>query len=90
MGRTVPEAFTKGKRFAFTGGTPKLMGTPRTFARHGKGGTWMSDAVPNFHRVADELCVIRSMNTDQFNHTPAELLLYTGSPTRDTRAWAPG
>jgi len=39
----------------------------------------MSDAMPNLHQVADELCVIRSMTTDQFNHAPAELLLYTGS-----------
>lgn len=79
-GQDCPDEFTKGKRFAFTGGTPKLMGTPRTYKQCGKNGTWMSDAVPNFQRVADELCVIRSMNTDQFNHTPAELLLYTGSP----------
>lgn len=40
----------------------------------------MSDAIPHLHEVADELCVINSMNTDQFNHAPAELLLYTGSP----------
>jgi len=79
-GENCPEAFTKGKRFAFTSGTPKLLGTPRQFARHGKGGVWMSDALPNLHKVADEMCVIRSMTTDQFNHAPAELLLYTGSP----------
>ena len=40
----------------------------------------MSDAVPHLHDVADELCVIKSMYTDQFNHAPAELLLFTGSP----------
>jgi hypothetical protein len=40
----------------------------------------MSDAIPRLHDLADELCVIKSMNTDQFNHTPAELLLFTGSP----------
>jgi hypothetical protein len=40
----------------------------------------MSDAIPHLHSVADELCVIRSMSTDQFNHAPAELLVYTGSP----------
>jgi hypothetical protein len=39
---------------------------------------WMSDAVPNFHGIADEMCLIRSMHTDQFNHAPAELLLFTG------------
>lgn len=79
-GQPAPDAFVKGKTFAFTSGTPKLMGTPRKFAQHGKGGIWMSDAVPNFHRIADDICVIKSMWTDQFNHAPAELLLYTGSP----------
>ncbi len=79
-GEPCPDSFIKGKRFAFTSGTPKLLGTPRTFAQHGQGGVWMSDAVPHLHDVADELCVIKSMYTDQFNHAPAELLLFTGSP----------
>jgi hypothetical protein len=78
-GQPCPEEFTKGKRFAFTSGTPKLLGTPRTFAQHGQGGVWLSDAIPNLHSVADEMCVIKSMFTEQFNHAPAELLLYTGS-----------
>jgi hypothetical protein len=79
-GQDCPDEFLKGKRFAFTSGTPKLLGTRRTFAQYGKNGVWMSDAIPNLHDVADELCVIKSMNTDQFNHAPAELLVFTGSP----------
>jgi len=79
-GQDCPDAFLKGKRFAFTSGVPKLLGTPRKFAQHGQGGVWLSDAIPHLHSVADELCVIRSMTTDQFNHAPAELLVYTGSP----------
>jgi hypothetical protein len=75
-----PDEFLKGRTFAFTTGVPKLMGTPRKFSQHGKAGIWMSDAIPRFHEVADDLCVIKSLNTDQFNHTPAELLLFTGSP----------
>ncbi len=78
-GEDCPDAFLKGKRFAFTTGVPKLLGTPRKFERRGKSGLWMSDAIPHLHAVADELCVIRSMHTDQFNHAPAELLVYTGS-----------
>src|SRR3954465_10571278 len=66
-----PDEFVKGRQFAFTSGVPKLMGTPRTFAQYGKGGIWMSDAIPQLQTVADELCVIKSMNTDQFNHAPA-------------------
>ena len=77
--KACPDEFLKGRRFAFTTGVPKLMGTPRQFAPQGEAGIWMSDAIPKLHDVADELCVIKSMNTDQFNHTPAELLLFTGS-----------
>ncbi len=79
-GQDCPDAYLKGKRFAFTSGTPKLLGTRRTFSQHGRGGIWLSDAIPHLHTVADELCVIRSMTTDQFNHAPAELLAFTGSP----------
>ena len=79
-GQNCPDEYLKGKRFAFTSGVPKLLGTPRTFQKYGKGGVEMSDAIPHLHDVADDLCVIRSMNTDQFNHAPAELLLFTGSP----------
>src|SRR5215510_3592652 len=74
-----PDEFIKGRRFAFTSGVPKLMGTPHKFAQYGKAGMWMSDAIPHFQTIADDLCLIKSMNTDQFNHTPAELLLFTGS-----------
>ncbi|MEZ5323753.1 MAG: DUF1501 domain-containing protein [Verrucomicrobiales bacterium] len=79
-GQDCPDEFLKGKRFAFTSGTPKLLGTPRTFTQHGQDGLWLSDAIPHLQGVADELCVINSMNTDQFNHAPAELFVYTGSP----------
>ncbi len=75
-----PDEFLAGREFAFTSGVPKLMGSPRKWERYGKAGMWMSDAVPHFHGIADELCMVHSMHTDQFNHAPAELLVYTGSP----------
>ncbi|QDU94747.1 DUF1501 domain-containing protein [Lignipirellula cremea] len=78
-GQDCPAQFLEGKRFAFTSGVPKLLGTPRKFQQFGENGMWMSDALPNLQKVADELCVVNSMNTDQFNHAPAELLVYTGS-----------
>ena len=77
-GKPCPDSFLKGRTFAFTSGVPKLMGSPRTFKQYGKGGLWMSDAVPNFHTVADDVTLLRAMHTDQFNHAPAELLLFTG------------
>ncbi len=79
-GQDCPDEFLKGRTFAFTSGVPRLLGTPRKFRQCGQSGTWLSDAVPNLQRVADDLCLIHSMTTDQFNHAPAELLLYTGSP----------
>ena len=77
-GKPCPDSFLKGRTFAFTSGVPKLMGSPRTFKQYGKGGLWMSDAVPNFQTVADDVTLLRAMHTDQFNHAPAELLLFTG------------
>lgn len=79
-GEDCPKKFLEGREFAFTTGTPKLLGTPRKFSRVGQSGMWLSDAVEGLHAVADEMCVVHSMHTDQFNHAPAELLIYTGSP----------
>lgn len=73
-----PAEFMKGERFAFIKGTPKLLGTPHGFKQHGQSGMWVSDLMPNIAMVADDLALVRSMSTDQFNHAPAELFLYTG------------
>ncbi len=79
-GEPCPDEFYEGKQFAFTSARPTLLGTPHAFSQHGPGGAWFSDAVPRLAEVADELCFVRSMYTEQFNHAPAQLLLYTGSP----------
>lgn len=79
-GQLCPNELLKGKKFAFTSGQPRLLGTPRKFSQHGDSGAWLSDAVMNLRPVADDLCFIKSMHTEQFNHAPAQLLLYTGSP----------
>ncbi|MFM8290201.1 MAG: DUF1501 domain-containing protein, partial [Planctomycetia bacterium] len=79
-GTDCPAETIAGKQFAFTTGTPKLLGTRRKWVRCGESGIELSDAIPHLHRVADKLCFVKSMFTDQFNHAPAELLVYTGSP----------
>jgi hypothetical protein len=86
-GENCPEEFLRGRRFAFTSGVPKLLGTPRRFARHGQSGAWLSDALPQVTGVVDDLCFIKSMFTDQFNHAPAELMLFTGSPLFGRPSW---
>src|SRR5262245_9012332 len=78
-GEPCPDSLIKGKRFAFTSGVPKLLGTPQNFKQRGKGGAWVSDVLPGIASLADDLTFVKSMYTEQFNHAPAELLLYTGS-----------
>jgi hypothetical protein len=75
-----PKELLENQRFAFIKGHPKLLGTPFKFKQHGQGGTWISELLPNISTFADDIAVVRSMWTDQFNHAPAELFLYTGSP----------
>ena len=85
-GQDCPDSLIAGKTFAFTsGGKPKLLGTPQKFAQRGQGGAWMSAALPRLAEIADELTFIKSLHTEQFNHGPAELLLFTGSPRSDGR-----
>jgi hypothetical protein len=79
-GKPCPESYTKGQQFAFIKGTPKLLGSPHKFAKYGKSGQEMSNLLPHLATVADDLCIVRSMKTDQFNHAPAQLFLHTGSP----------
>jgi hypothetical protein len=79
-GQPCPESYTKGQQFAFIKGTPKLLGTPHKFAQYGDSGQEISEILPHLQGVADELCIVRSMYTDQFNHAPAQLFVHTGSP----------
>jgi uncharacterized protein (DUF1501 family) len=55
------------------------MGSPRTFRPHGQCGMELSDLLPHIGSIADDICLIRSMHTDQFNHVPGQLLMNTGS-----------
>ena len=78
-GQPCPDSFLKGERFAFIQGHPKCLGTPHKFAPRGQSGQMISDLLPNISKHADDMTIVRSMTTDQFNHAPAELLLYTGN-----------
>ncbi len=78
-GKDCPAALLKGKQFAFIQGIPKLLGPVFKFKQAGESGQWISDRLPNLEKVIDELCFIKSIWTDQFNHGPAQLLMQTGS-----------
>lgn len=77
-GELCPDEFIKGKRFAFLRGHPRLAASQFVFARHGQSGAAFSDLLPHLAKVADELCFIHSLHTDEFNHAPAQLFLHTG------------
>jgi len=74
-----PESLLKGERFAFIKGVPRMLGTPHRFRQCGPAGAWVVDLLPQMQGIMGNVALIRSMNTDQFNHAPAELFLYTGS-----------
>ena len=75
-----PEEMIEGKTFAFIKGRPKLMGPAFPYRKFGKSGMELCEKIPNLGSHADDICLIRSMHTDQFNHAPAQLALHTGSP----------
>ena len=77
-GKACPQEYLEGKRFAFIKGTPTMMGPVYQTAQHGESGQWVSELLPNLASIVDDLCIIRSMHTDQFNHSPAQLLAHTG------------
>jgi hypothetical protein len=79
-GKDCPEEFLKGKRFAFIRGVPKMLGPLFKFQQHGQSGQWLSELMPHLASRVDDICVIRSMNTEQFNHAPAQLFMHTGQP----------
>jgi hypothetical protein len=77
-GQLPPEHLLKGERFAFINPKSKLLGSPFTFEKRGDCGMDMSDLLPNLARVADKSTLIRSVKTDNVNHTPAQVLMATG------------
>ena len=79
-GQALPESMLKNMRFAFLAKeSARIMGTPRTFKPYGQCGMELSDLIPHIGSIADDICLVRSMHTDQFNHVPGQLLMNTGS-----------
>lgn len=79
-GKVCPQSFLENKRFAFIQGTPKMLGPQYPFQQYGESGAWVSDRMPNLAKHVDDICFIKSMQTDQFNHGPAQLMVHTGQP----------
>ncbi|MDB5386686.1 MAG: hypothetical protein JWM11_2332, partial [Planctomycetaceae bacterium] len=90
-GRTIPAALLAGQRFAFIRSDAAALGPRFKFARHGQSGAELSEVLPHLAKVADDICVVKSVHTDQFNHAPAQIFFNTGfaQPGRPALgAWA--
>lgn len=79
-GKPCPESLLEGKKFAFIRGIPSMLGPQATFQQYGQSGAWVSERLPHFSKVVDDVCFLHAVHTDQFNHAPAQLLLHSGSP----------
>ena len=78
-GQPIPESYAKGTRFAFISTeTARLKGSPRVFRKHGEAGLEFSDRLPHVAGCADDIAVVRSMHTDEFNHHPGQLMMNCG------------
>ncbi len=78
-GQPCPQSFIEGKKFAFIRGVPTLLGPQAEFKQYGQSGIWLSDNLPHFQTVVDDVSILKAVTTDQFNHAPAQLLMHTGS-----------
>jgi Protein of unknown function (DUF1501) len=77
-GEPIPESYVKGERFAFIKGVPRLLGSPVGFRKRGRCGAEISDLLPHLAMRADDIAIVRSMKTSQFNHAPAQIFMNSG------------
>src|SRR5687767_1466853 len=77
-GKSIPPEVIGGQRYAFIRSDAACLGPRFKFARHGQAGTEISEALPHLAKVVDDICLIRSVKTDQFNHAPAQLFFNSG------------
>jgi uncharacterized protein DUF1501 len=79
-GQPLPESMTKDLKLAFIKPNAKVWASPREFKPYGQCGMEFSDFMPNIASCADDICMIRSMFTEQFNHHPGQLMFNCGTP----------
>lgn len=77
-GKPLPPSVIGGQRYAFIRPDAAVLGPQFQFARHGQSGAELSEMLPHLAEVVDDICLIKSMKTDQFNHAPGQIFLNTG------------
>jgi hypothetical protein len=78
-GKALPPSVVQGKRFAFIENSAKVKASRYRFAKHGQCGMDFSELLPHLATCADDLALVRSMQTDSFNHLPGHYLMSTGT-----------
>jgi len=78
-GKLPPAELLRGYRAAFISPNSTLLGPKYKFAKHGQSGAEISELLPHTAAIADDLCIVKSMVTDAFNHAPAQIFMSTGS-----------
>ena len=77
-GQPLPPSVIGGQRYAFIRPDAAVLGPQFKFARHGQCGASLSEMLPHLATVVDDICIVKSTRTDQFNHAPAQIFLNTG------------
>ena len=78
-GKPLPESYTKNLQLAFIKPNAAVLGSPYAFSPKGQSGMEISELLPHLADVSDDICLVRSMHTDAFNHHPGQLLLFAGT-----------
>src|SRR5687768_12570048 len=78
-GQLPPAELLKGYRAAFINPNSALLGPKFKFAQHGKCGMELSEVLPHTAKIADEVCLVRTMQTEAVNHAPAQIMMNSGS-----------
>ena len=78
-GQLPPAGLLEGYRAAFIKPNSALLGSKYKFQRYGNSGMELSELVPHLGKVVDDICLVRSMQTDAVNHAPGQILMSTGS-----------
>ena len=77
-GKPLPASVIAGQRYAFIRPDAAVLGPQFAFARHGQSGAEISEMLPHLAKIADEICLVKSVKTDQFNHAPAQIFFNSG------------
>jgi hypothetical protein len=77
-GQQLPESMTRDLALVFVKPTAKILASSRKFEPHGESGTEFCDQLPHIASRADDICLIRSMYTEAFNHHPGQSMLMSG------------